>query len=152
MKDIKQVIIVRKDLNLKKTELASQVATASMGFILENNESERHDIIKVKLSNEEADWLNGSFEKIIVGVDSEKDLNYLLTSEYDEGLKPEEFIQLLNLFKNEYRLLHSKNRSLEHEVDKLNADNENYKGLLYEIDTKWLSKIANLEDQINFLN
>ena len=82
----------------------------------------------------------------------EKDLNYLLTSEYDEGLKPEEFIQLLNLFKNEYRLLHSKNRSLEHQVDKLNADNENYKGLLYEIDTKWLSKIANLEDQIHFLN
>ena len=80
----------------------------------------------------------------------EKDLNYLLTSEYDEGLKPEEFIQLLNLFKNEYRLLHSKNRSLEHQVDKLNSDNENYKGLLYEIDTKWLSKIAKLEG-LNYL-
>jgi peptidyl-tRNA hydrolase len=38
MKDIKQVIIVRKDLNLRKNELASHVATASMGFLLENNE------------------------------------------------------------------------------------------------------------------
>ena len=66
MKDIKQVIIVRKDLNLRKTELASQVATASMGFLLENNESDRNDELNVKLSREEVMWLNGSFEKIIV--------------------------------------------------------------------------------------
>lgn len=86
MKDIKQVIVVRKDLNLKKTELAAQVATASMGFLLENNESERSDEINVKLSNEEALWLNGSYEKIIVGVDSEKDLKDLIFKAELEGI------------------------------------------------------------------
>lgn len=86
MKDIKQVIVVRKDLNLRKTELASQVATASMGFLLENNESERNDEISVKLSNEEATWINGSFEKIIVGVDSEADLKDLMFKAEMEGI------------------------------------------------------------------
>jgi PTH2 family peptidyl-tRNA hydrolase len=86
MKDIKQVIVVRKDLNLRKTELASQVATASMGFLLENNESERNDIINVKLSNEEVLWLNGSFEKLIVGVDSEEDLRDLMFKAEMEGI------------------------------------------------------------------
>ncbi len=86
MKNIKQVIVVRKDLNLRKTELASQVATASMGFLLENNESDRYDVINVKLSNEEVDWLNGSFEKIIVGVDSEEDLRDLIFKAELEGI------------------------------------------------------------------
>ena len=86
MKDIKQVIIVRKDLNLRKTELASQVATASMGFLLENNESERNDEINVKLSREEVMWLNGSFEKVIVGVDSEQDLRDLMFKAEMEGI------------------------------------------------------------------
>jgi PTH2 family peptidyl-tRNA hydrolase len=86
MKDIKQVIVVRKDLNLRKTELASQVATASMGFLLENNESERNDEINVKLSNEEVLWLNGSFEKLIVGVDSEEDLRDLMFKAELEGI------------------------------------------------------------------
>ena len=86
MKNIKQVIVVRKDLNLRRTELASHVATASMGFLLENNESERNDQISVKLSNEEVMWLNGSFEKDIVGVDSEEDLKDLMFKAEMEGI------------------------------------------------------------------
>jgi peptidyl-tRNA hydrolase len=86
MKNIKQVIVVRKDLKLRKTELASQVATASMGFLLENNESERNDVINVRLSNEEAMWLNGSFEKDIVCVDSEDDLKDLIFKAEMEGI------------------------------------------------------------------
>jgi PTH2 family peptidyl-tRNA hydrolase len=86
MNDIKQVIVVRKDLNLRKTELASQVATASMGFLLDNNESERNDVINVKLSREEAIWLNGSFEKSIVAVESEQDLRDLMFKAEMEGI------------------------------------------------------------------
>lgn len=86
MKEIKQVIVVRRDLNLRKSELAMQVATASMGFLLDNNESERNDEISVKLSNEEAVWLNGSFEKMIVGVDSEEDLRELMFKAEMEGI------------------------------------------------------------------
>jgi len=81
-----------------------------------------------------------------------KDLDYLLTSEFDAGFKPEEFIDLLNQFKYEYRLLHSKNRSLEQHIDKLSLENENLKAKLYEEEIKFLSKIASLDDQIYFLN
>lgn len=86
MKEVKQVIVVRKDLKLRKSELAAQVATASMGFLLDNNESERNDVINVKLSNEEALWLNGSFEKSIMGVDSEEDLKELMLKAEFEGI------------------------------------------------------------------
>ena len=82
----------------------------------------------------------------------EKDLDYLLTSEFDENFKPEEYISLLNKFRYEYRLLHSKNRSLEHQIDKLNLDVENLEAKLYEEKVKLLSKNATLEDEIHFLN
>lgn len=78
MNDIKQVIVVRKDLNLKRSEMAAYVATASMGFLVDNNESERGDEISVKLSSEEAKWINGSFKKIVVGVDSEDEIRDLI--------------------------------------------------------------------------
>ena len=41
MSDLKQAIIIRKDLNLNKRDLASTVARASLKFIVENNEAER---------------------------------------------------------------------------------------------------------------
>lgn len=81
----------------------------------------------------------------------EKNLEYLLTSEFNEGLKPEELIDLLKKFRYEYRLLHSKNRQIEQEIDKLNLEKENLKSLLYDIDSKYLTKMATLEDNIDIL-
>ena len=78
MEDIKQVIVVRKDLRLRKSEMAAHVAHASMKFLLDNDESERGDELLVKLSMEEASWLQGSFRKIIVGVNSEEALKSLI--------------------------------------------------------------------------
>ena len=86
MKDIKQVIVVRKDLNLRKSELAAQVATASIGFLLDNNESKRANEINVKLSNEEAQWINESFPKVVVGIDSEDALQDLIFKAEIEGV------------------------------------------------------------------
>lgn len=81
----------------------------------------------------------------------EKNLEYLLTSEFDEGLNPEELIDLLKKFRFEYRTLHSRTRSLEHQIDKLNIENENLKGRLFEIDTNYLIKIAKIEDKADLL-
>jgi peptidyl-tRNA hydrolase len=78
MEDVKQVIVVRKDLRLRRSEMAAAVAHASMKFLLDNDESERGDELNVKLSFEEASWLQGSYKKIIVGVSSESDLKNLL--------------------------------------------------------------------------
>jgi len=79
MSDVKQVIVVRKDLNMRKGKIAAQVAHASMKFLIDNNEAERGDEIVVKLSPDEASWLmSGSFTKIVVGIDSEEALENLI--------------------------------------------------------------------------
>lgn len=76
--DVKQVIVVRKDLNMRKGKIAAQVAHAAMKFLVDNNEAERGDEVIIKLKPEEAMWLTGSFAKVVVGVDSEEQLQNLI--------------------------------------------------------------------------
>lgn len=90
--DIKQVIIVRKDLNMRKGKIASQVAHASMKVLLDlmkkstqsrwiekwnGSSMEVKDTIRT-LEIPEASylnqWLNGSFAKIVVSCNSEDEL------------------------------------------------------------------------------
>ena len=79
MGDVKQVIVVRKDLNMRKGKLAAQVAHAAMKFLVDNNVSDRPDRLPVELGPEEATWLfGGSFTKIVLGCDSEEALRDLL--------------------------------------------------------------------------
>jgi PTH2 family peptidyl-tRNA hydrolase len=76
--NIKQVIVVRKDLNMRKGKIASQVAHAAMKFIVDNNEALRGDELRVNLKDTEAMWLTGSFTKVVVGVDSQDALEDLI--------------------------------------------------------------------------
>lgn len=79
MSDVKQVIVVRKDLQMRKGKIAAQVAHASMKFLVDNNEAERGDQIVINLTPDEASWLlSGSFTKIVVGCDSEDELRHLV--------------------------------------------------------------------------
>jgi PTH2 family peptidyl-tRNA hydrolase len=79
MNDTKMVIVVRRDLNMRKGKIAAQVAHAAMKFLFENNESKRGDELLIKLSPAEAEWINGSFEKIVVvGIESEDALQDLM--------------------------------------------------------------------------
>ena len=95
--DIKQVIVVRKDLKMRKGKIAAQVAHASMKVLL--------DLCKIYRSHSDLDgelteiyiqgtlwcrqfadirdaidhanlikWLEGSFAKIVVSCDSEEEL------------------------------------------------------------------------------
>jgi len=73
----KQVLIVRKDLNMRKGKIASQSAHASLKVFLDMMVEEPcgpSDCIRV-LTYEKGsafqDWLNGAFTKITVSVDSE---------------------------------------------------------------------------------
>ena len=85
MSTIKQVIVVRRDLNMRKGKIAAQVAHASMKFLVENNESSRAQEIFVKLSPAEAKWLSGEFTKIVVGIDSESALqDLILKAEFED--------------------------------------------------------------------
>jgi PTH2 family peptidyl-tRNA hydrolase len=74
---VKQVIVMRKDLNLSKGRLVTQGAHASIAFLtnkMKNNLSNPEALWWVNLSQAEKEWIYGTFYKICVGVDSEKEL------------------------------------------------------------------------------
>lgn len=83
---IKQVIVVRKDLNMRKGKLAAQVAHASMKVFFDrmllNSEFEprTHRPIGTykatinNLSSDEYNWMNGAFTKVVVSVDTEDEI------------------------------------------------------------------------------
>jgi peptidyl-tRNA hydrolase len=79
MNDIKQFIVVRNDLNMKKAELATHVAAASVKFLIENNEAARGDQVFVTLSSNEAQWLTGSLSQVILEATSEEQLQDIVT-------------------------------------------------------------------------
>lgn len=60
---MKQIIVLRKDLNMRKGKMVAQGAHASMKVTLANLDDAR-----VK------EWLAGAFTKIVVSVDSEQEL------------------------------------------------------------------------------
>lgn len=71
----KQVIVVRKDLNMRKGKIAAQSAHASLGAILNYNVSTETDTVLLNLSYKPVqEWLKGRFTKICVSVDSEEEL------------------------------------------------------------------------------
>jgi PTH2 family peptidyl-tRNA hydrolase len=69
---VKQVIVMRKDLNMSKGKMVTQGAHASIAFLTHlvrgyNGES-------LLLSKAETEWVYGTFFKVCVGVNSEKEL------------------------------------------------------------------------------
>ena len=72
----KQIIAVRKDLNMRKGKLAAQVAHASMAFLTRKmiGTDGGNGVYEICLSAEENKWIHKSFTKVIVGVDSEQEL------------------------------------------------------------------------------
>jgi len=73
----KQIIILRKDLNMRKGKMVAQGAHASVKVVLEMEEpySEAAQL-----------WLGGSFTKVAVGVQTEDELLSLYQQAHDKGL------------------------------------------------------------------
>lgn len=72
---VKQIIVVRKDLNMRKGKLAAQVAHASMKVLLDKMqwvdfslELDVHDEEQLLI------WLDGSFTKVVVSCANENEL------------------------------------------------------------------------------
>lgn len=76
--DYKQVLVMRKDLNMRKGKLIAQGAHASLGVTLKNLE---HPDVKA--------WLAGRFAKIAVYVNSEEELLDIYKNARDSGLLTE---------------------------------------------------------------
>ena len=79
---MKQVLVIRKDLNMRKGKMVAQGAHASMAAVLKGAEFEDFDwgygeptpTMSVPITPEVRDWLTGIFTKICVSVDSEEEL------------------------------------------------------------------------------
>ena len=82
----KQVIVVRKDLNMKKGKLAAQVAHASLGVIMSlmsredfvdrcsNLDYSVDYMLSVHEDSPIEHWLKHSFKKVVLEVNSEEEL------------------------------------------------------------------------------
>ena len=75
MIELKQMIVMRKDLGMRAGKMIAQGAHASMKALLENME---HPNIK--------QWLSGPFAKITVRVDSEEELFAVMNAAKAAGL------------------------------------------------------------------
>lgn len=65
---IKQVIVIRKDLNMRKGKMVAQGSHASIAFLtrrIQKNET---------ITDIQKQWIDNSFVKICVSVDSEQEL------------------------------------------------------------------------------
>lgn len=67
---IKQVIVMRNDLNMRKGKMIAQACHASLSFL--TRRLEQSD--KINLSEAEQEWLDTSFAKVCVRVNSEEQL------------------------------------------------------------------------------
>ena len=79
LEDVKQVIIIRKDLKMRRGKECSQSAHASMKFIVDGLREAR------QFREAEKQWLfNGSFKKICLIVESEQELIDIYEKAKDE--------------------------------------------------------------------
>jgi len=71
--NIKQVIVMRTDLNMRKGKMCAQAAHASLATIFKSKITIFSFLI-LRMNPYLRKWLGGSFAKIVVGIGSEKEL------------------------------------------------------------------------------
>lgn len=83
--DVKQVVVVRKDLNMRKGKIAAQTAHASMKFLAEAVDEHVPAVIR-KFTPAEKAWLGGAFAKVVLYVESEQELRDLIAEGRRRGI------------------------------------------------------------------
>jgi len=83
----KQVLVVRKDLNMRKGKIAAQAAHASLKVFFDNIEYCDHGSMKINnITPEMEEWVNGTFTKVCVSVNSEEELLNVYADVKSQGL------------------------------------------------------------------
>jgi len=86
----KQVIVIRKDLNMRKGKIASQAAHASIKVFFDRMEKAPwvfpEPCYLTVVTEAMAEWINGLFTKICVYVESEEELLNLYNKAKESGI------------------------------------------------------------------
>ncbi|MCA9108750.1 MAG: aminoacyl-tRNA hydrolase [Planctomycetaceae bacterium] len=83
---VKQVIVMRHDLKMRRGKQIAQGAHASMSFICRR--LQQHDSVSMKdFSEVERAWLTGAFAKVCCRVDSEHELMMIHDRAVEAGLE-----------------------------------------------------------------
>ncbi|NIG55144.1 aminoacyl-tRNA hydrolase [Chitinophaga sp. Cy-1792] len=84
---MKQVIVMRKDLNMRKGKMIAQGAHASIAFLTRQATIEGN-VLQTHLRNPEEvlEWMTEGFKKICLSVDSEEELDRIYQQAVDDGL------------------------------------------------------------------
>lgn len=90
--NVKQVIIIRKDLKMRRGKEIAQGAHASMAWLTNRirniiNHDEAHEPLPIKkwFSEAELEWMLGSFAKVALQIESEEDLNEIYRQAKEAG-------------------------------------------------------------------
>lgn len=86
MKSAKQVIVMRKDLNMRKGKMIAQGAHASLRVILDAGRAVSPDRYEITMTDAMAHWMTGRFAKVCVGVTSEAELDDVVAKALAAGL------------------------------------------------------------------
>jgi PTH2 family peptidyl-tRNA hydrolase len=73
MSNVKQVLVVRKDLQMTKGKIAAQCAHAAMKFLADRYEP-GSSVLEAPLNPQQVEWLTGAFAKVVVYVESEQEM------------------------------------------------------------------------------
>ena len=76
LKDIKQVLILRNDLNMRRGKSEVQCSHASLKVFFDRMKVDSTDI-EGNFTPQMIEWMHGSFKKISLGCDTEKELLHL---------------------------------------------------------------------------
>lgn len=83
----KQVIVMRKDLGMRKGKMIAQGAHASLKVLLDAGQPEPHGTaFTIPLDPALSAWLTGRFTKVCVSVNSEAELEAIVASAQAAGL------------------------------------------------------------------
>jgi len=95
MADVKQVIVIRKDLNMRKGKIAAQVAHAAMKVFFDRmkfvdvgpRDTPIYTAYIPAINETERKWMIGSFTKVVVSVNSEEEIYDLAKRASDLGIR-----------------------------------------------------------------
>ena len=84
---IKQVIVIRKDLKMRRGKECSQAAHSSLAFLTRRIQNHPTQVARDLLNEVEWEWVNGIFRKVCLQAQSEEELLGVFEAAKESGLE-----------------------------------------------------------------